>query len=161
MARADKFEETVARGAEEVARLVGDTKRYASVEDTVDQSHDWTDGQLVCRTKGHRFTIPLAVKHYTHDRYIYTELGCEGGCEVVQCAELNERGHRYWSTLRYPPGYLSRNGRIAGESRDALNLELIYRVFKPQKSRAKNDREPHKGYEQAVLDATDHTEAAS
>lgn len=145
-----KFDETVQRGAEEVARIRGEQlPLYASVKDTVAQSKEWTDNQLVCRTKGHRFTVPLVAQHYTRYRYFYIEVECEGGCGVVQVREMNERGHVYWSSLRYPNGYLSRNGRIAGDSRDALNVELLYRVFKPRKSNTAK-AEPHHGWDDAV-----------
>lgn len=153
MADRSRHEETVQRGAEEVARLVGDGQpRYATVRETVAQSKEWTDNQLVCRTKGHRFTVPMIAQHYTRYRYFYVELGCEGGCNVVQCREMNERGHVYWSTLRYPNGYLSRNGRVVGDARDALNLELMFRVFKPKKTNKQNGVEPHHGWDEAVED---------
>jgi hypothetical protein len=154
-----RYEETVQRGAEEVARLVGASGiHYADPGETVAQSKEWTDDQLTCRVKGHRFTVPRVAQHYIRYRYFYIELECEGGCGVVQCQEMNERGHVYWSQPRYPngsdpdvPRYLSRNGRIVGDAKDAIRLEMIYRVFKPRKTN-KQDADPHRGWDDAVGD---------
>lgn len=153
-ARRSRYERTVERGAEEVARLVGERgERYASAEQAVEQSQEWTDDQLTCRVKGHRFTVPMIAQHYRRYRYFYVELGCEGGCGVVQRQEMNERGHVYWSQPRYPKGYLSRHGRVVGDAKDAIRLQMVYRVFKPRKSQAKNV-EPHRGWDEAIEEAS-------
>jgi len=145
-----KYEETVQRGAEEVARLVSDARlHYASPKEAVEQSGEWTNDQLVCRIKGHRFTVPITAEYYARHRYYFIQLGCEGGCGVEQLQEMNVRGHVYWKSMRYPGNYQSRSGRVVGDAKDALRVELIERVFKPKTSRKANV-EPHSGYDEAV-----------
>lgn len=110
--------------------------RYATPKQISTQSKGWSDEQLLCRTRGHRFTVPYVATHNRRYRYFYAELGCEGGCGVTQLFEMNEQGHVYWSRLRYPDGYLSAHGRVVGDAKDALRVEMVIRVFKPASSRA-------------------------
>jgi hypothetical protein len=144
MTRSAKYEETVQRGAEEVARLVGErgTNGYASPEQARDLARRLSDNQLVCRIRKHRFTVPLIAQEIKNKdyHYFYSESGCEGGCGVVLCEEMSPSGHVYWSAPRYrdAKGYLSENGRIVGDSRDAMRLEYVRRVVRPTKIRAAN-----------------------
>jgi hypothetical protein len=121
--------------------------RYASPLEVAEQAPNWTDAQLTCRLKKHRFTEPVTAFVNTRYGYVFTRMACAGGCGVEQLQEANLRGHVYWSTLDYSnaPGYLSRSGRIAGDARDQVNLEYINRVIQPDRTR--RDEPPHRKWE--------------
>jgi hypothetical protein len=143
MARNSKYEETIARGAEEVARLVGEHRgkvRQASREETLDELRHMSDDQITCRFAKHRFTEPLVSRHYTKARFIWVELGCQGGCGVRKFMRLSDNtrprpGFMEWSSLNYTEAeqYLSEKGKL---DTNTVRLEAVTRLTKPRKSAA-------------------------
>jgi len=107
------------------------TKRnpqYASPADAERLAQDWTKAQLSCRLYGHIWQPLRATFHQTY-RYFSTVQRCPR-CKSERHTELNERGHVVSTSIHYADGYLAeRVGRIVGDSKDALRLVALHRVY--------------------------------
>lgn len=105
--------------------------QYASPADAERLARDWTKAQLSCRLYGHIWQPLRATFHQTY-RYFSTVQLCPR-CKSERHAELNERGHVVSTAIHYPKGYLAEKvGRIVGDSKDALRLVALARVYDVQ-----------------------------
>lgn len=119
-------------------------QEFATPDDVAELADQWTSEQLICRLRGHRFTVPITAIENTRYGYIFVRLGCAGECGVTLKQEISVRtGHAYWQNLDYSgaQGYLSRHGRIVGDAKDEVRRQWIRRVIKPTKT--KRDEPPH------------------
>lgn len=128
-----------------MSKPTGKKGRVARPEEVLEQSDNWTDEQIVCRIRNHRFTVHRNAVHNTRFGYIYLALYCAGECGVFLEQELDPRtGRVRWSTINYreAKGYLSQHGRVIREAKDALRLRYVQRVIAPPTTRA--NETPHK-----------------
>lgn len=133
-----RYDETVRRGAEEVARRVGERNyRVATPDEVLEQAEEWSPQQITCRIRRHRFAVPIDAIEVTRYKYIWVRLGCVGECGVELHQEVSTKtGKVLWSKPYYgnAPGYLSKNGRVLGEAQDALRLVQIRQSVRPSKT---------------------------
>lgn len=153
MPESRRYEETVQRGAEEVARLVGGGSRYANRAEVRKMAKRWTAAQKGCRrARKHSYTVTknayeVRTPQY---RYFYEAMACSNDCGVWIEREMNADGFVFWvSHPHYPPGYLSEYGKVEGEARWELNL-IQYKEAHPNLTvirKASEEYEPDWRYE--------------
>lgn len=101
----------------------------ATPEQVVELAAEWPAAYVECRIDKHEWR-PSTARHYPGFRYFHVVKVCHR-CRTEKHQEIGEAGQLYASSYRYPTGYLTNGrGRIIGDSRDALRLESIKRMFK-------------------------------
>lgn len=108
----------------------------ADVKEVTRHARGWSDSVLLCRTYGHQWT-PGYARYNGRYKYWAVMEKC-GRCDAERHRELDQRGKRTSSYIRYPEGYLLEGmGRIVGEARDMLLLTTITRTFDVEKVNGK------------------------
>jgi hypothetical protein len=97
---------------------------------------NWPAEYLACRVARRHL---WKVRHSTtieRWQYVHVEFACDNGCGVKKFAQFSNRdkdkGRRLcppW--LDYPPDYLVKGGRIAGDGVDGVTAEWMDRVLTP------------------------------
>jgi hypothetical protein len=109
-------------------------KRFATPDEVLEQSQDWPDEWLYCRTSKHQ-DVPMDCREYPGEGIWRTRERCTR-CSAILYKEVSARTGKVLASWRpLPPGYASKNGRIVGNARDVLRRESIRRNFKMGKQR--------------------------
>lgn len=101
-------------------------KTWATRAEAAAAARRWDTQQLECRTNNHAWAFTSLTSNETLG--FFHEVSTCSRCGTVKHKEMSTRGAVFSSWYAHPEGYLSEGiGRIAGDARDALRIELVNR----------------------------------